>query len=54
VLAPGKYYALATPFDVNKSPESIAKLWLARSRAEEISLGPSGSASVTLTPRPIE
>ncbi len=54
VVAPGKYYVLATSDTVDKSPETISRLWRVRSRGEEIDLSPSGSASVTLTPKGLE
>lgn len=53
-LAPGKYLAIATPTPVNKSPESIAKLWNARTHAQELELTTNGSAQVTISPRPLD
>lgn len=53
-LAPGKYYALASQAAVDKSPESIGKLWLARTRAQEIDLQPHATAQVTLAVKGIE
>jgi hypothetical protein len=53
-LAPGKYFALATYALIDKSPEVIGKLWRARTRAQEINLGPGTTAQVTLEPRDLE
>jgi hypothetical protein len=47
-LPPGKYFALAGPAAVDKSPESIGKLWRARTRAQEIELQPNLTARVSL------
>ena len=48
-VSPGKYHILASPLAVNKSPESIAKLWRARHRAQEVELTPNGTAQVKLS-----
>ena len=48
--APGKYFVLATDAEVDKSPESIGKLWNARNRAKEIEVGPNATVNVTLEP----
>ncbi|HSW49107.1 MAG TPA: carboxypeptidase regulatory-like domain-containing protein [Bryobacteraceae bacterium] len=53
-LAPGKYYVLATYGAVDKSPEDIGKLWRARLRAQEVTLGPSATAQVKLEPQALE
>ena len=53
-LAPGKYCALANQAAVDKSPESIGKLWLARTRAVEIELQPNKTARVSLEVKGIE
>ena len=50
MLAPGKYYVLATQGPVLKSPEIVNKLWLARSKAKEVDLAPGATAQVTLSP----
>ncbi len=50
MLAPGKYYVLATQGPVLKSPEIVNKLWLARSKAKEVDLAPGATAQVTLLP----
>jgi len=39
---------------IDRSPETIGKLWKARNHAEEIEILPSGKASVTLAPRSLE
>jgi hypothetical protein len=53
-LAPGRYFALASYASIDRSPETIGKLWRARSRAKEIALEPNMTAQVTLEPREIE
>ncbi|HLK62847.1 MAG TPA: carboxypeptidase regulatory-like domain-containing protein [Bryobacteraceae bacterium] len=53
-LAPGKYYVLATNDAIDKSQETIAKLWRARTGAQELEITANGSAAVTLVPRGLE
>ena len=53
-LAPGKYYALATNDAIDRSPETIAKLWRARVRAQEVEINSNGTAAMTLTVKGIE
>jgi hypothetical protein len=48
VMAPGKYYAIATNDVIDKSQESIVKLWKARTSATEVELTAHGKASVSL------
>ena len=48
VVPPGKYHVLATTDAVDRSPEAIARLSKARTSATEVSLAPSGKASITL------
>ena len=50
MLAPGKYYLLATQAPVLKSPEIVGKLWLARSKAREVEITPGATVQVTLPP----
>jgi hypothetical protein len=54
VMAPGKYYAVATNDMVDKSPECMAKLWRMRTGAPEVEVSASGNAPVSLTPKSIE
>jgi hypothetical protein len=49
-LAPGKYHILASTTPLDMSPESIGKLFQARSRAQEITLAPNANVTVTLAP----
>jgi hypothetical protein len=49
-LAPGKYFVLATGETIDRSPETIGRLWKARNRGEEVELAPNGKLSVTLSP----
>ncbi|MBZ5618259.1 MAG: carboxypeptidase regulatory-like domain-containing protein [Acidobacteriia bacterium] len=53
-LAPGKYFVLATSDTIDRSPESIAKLWASRTRAQEVDLNPNATATLTLTPKSLE
>ncbi len=54
LLPPGKYYVIATELPVDKSPESIGKLWRSRNKCEEVELGPGAAAQVTLAPARLE
>jgi Carboxypeptidase regulatory-like domain len=50
-LAPGKYYALASSAEIDRTPESINKLWRARlTKAKEVELSSGKMAQVTLEP----
>jgi hypothetical protein len=49
LLAPGKYYVFATDLPLDRSPETIAKLWRGRSKAKQVDLSPSGSQQIALT-----
>jgi hypothetical protein len=53
-LPPGKYYAVATEESVDPTPESMGRLWRARTRFQEVDLQPGGSAQVKLEPGKIE
>jgi hypothetical protein len=53
-LAPGKYYAFATHHAIDRSPESIGKVWRSRSQAYELDLAPGVSANIILESREIE
>jgi hypothetical protein len=48
-LRPGKYHVLATTDIVDHTPECIAHILQARSHGQEVEVGPSATASVTLT-----
>jgi hypothetical protein len=54
VLAPGKYFVLATTTTVDRTVESIGKLWGARTKAKDVELAPNASAQVTLEPSRID
>ena len=45
---------LATPETIDHSPETIARLWAARTRGETIDLTAGGKPSVTLSPKTLE
>ena len=49
-LAPGKYHVLAGFLPVDRSFETIDKLWRARSRAREIEIGASATVQLRLEP----
>jgi hypothetical protein len=49
-LPPGKYYVLASPAAIDKSPERIGTLWHARSHGKEVDVGPNTTVQLTLTP----
>ena len=50
-LAPGAYYVLAIEDDfTDLSPETISKLFDARSKAEEVEIGPNATVELTLEP----
>ena len=53
-LAPGKYILLATPDVVDRSPETIARIWAARSRGETVELTTGGKPAVTLALKPLQ
>ncbi len=53
-IAPGKYYVLASETPVDKSPESIGKLWRTKLQAKEIEVGPKATVEVTLSPATIQ
>jgi hypothetical protein len=48
MLAPGKYYVLATETPIDQSPECIAKLWRVRIKSKEVDLSPGGAVRVEL------
>ena len=54
MLAPGKYLVLATDALVNNSPESIGRLWRARTRAQEIEVEPNRTVDLALKLTPID
>ena len=49
-LAPGKYYVLAVSEPIDKSPESIAKIWNSRSGAQKVDVAPKSAVQVSLAP----
>jgi hypothetical protein len=53
-LAPGKYYVVAVDRPVDRSPETIGRLWKARNRYQEVDLPANGSAQVKIEPGKIE
>jgi hypothetical protein len=52
-LAPGKYFVLATMERINRSPETIARLWKRRLSGEAVEVNAGGKVSVTLAPKPL-
>jgi hypothetical protein len=54
-VAPGEYFALAAEGDfTDLSPETIAALFDARSKAKEINIGPNATVDVELEVRRLE
>jgi len=53
-LAPGKYYVLAIDRPMDRSPETIGRLWRSRNRYREVDLPANGSAQVKIEPGKIE
>ena len=53
-LAPGKYYVVAIDRPIDRSPETIGRLWRSRNRYREVDLPPAGSVQVRLEPGKIE
>jgi len=53
-MSPGKYVVLATRDIVNRSPETIARLWKARTRGEELEIISGGKPSARLTLRTLD
>jgi len=48
-LAPGKYHVMATDILIDRTPELIGQIRRARTRGQEVDLGPNATASVTLS-----
>jgi len=55
-IAPGKYSVIAGFFPTDRSPESIGKLWRARTKAEaeQLEVGPGATVRVSLRPAEVE
>ena len=53
-MAPGKYIVLATMDTVNRSPETIGKIWKARTRGETVEIANGGKPAVKLEPKPLD
>jgi hypothetical protein len=55
-IAPGKYYVIAGFLPVDRSPDSIGKLWRARTNteAEQIEVGPGATVRLGLRPAELE
>jgi len=47
-LPPGKYIALAVRDTIDRSPETVSKLWKARNRGEEVEIVTGGKPAVSL------
>jgi len=50
VLAPGKYYVIATESLINATPECIDRIWRALTKFTETTVAPDGTAQVSLAP----
>jgi hypothetical protein len=53
MIAPGKYYVIATRMVVNHGVETIAKLWLVRAGAEVLELDTGETLQVNRVPAPL-
>ena len=53
-LAPGRYRVLVTSEPIDRSPESIGKLWRSRSSAREVEVKPGANVQVTVPLSSIE
>ena len=53
-VAPGKYYVVATADAFDATPESIGRLWRARTRFQEVEAAANGTAQVSLVPVKVE
>ncbi len=54
MIAPGKYYVIATSVAVNHGVETVAKLWRARASAEEVEAAPGATIQLNRVVIPIE
>jgi hypothetical protein len=48
VLAPGKYLVMSSPAPVNRSVESVGRVFRVRGKAKQIEIAPRGNATVDL------
>ncbi len=53
-LAPGKYYAIATPTPADRSPEAIGKLLRARVQNDPVTVPPSGTVNAAVVERTLQ
>jgi hypothetical protein len=53
-IGPGKYVVLATMETINRSPETISKIWKARTRGETVELTMGGKPTVKVEPVPLQ
>jgi hypothetical protein len=53
-IAPGKYIVLAIMETINRSPETIAKIWKARTHGETVELTVGGKPTVKIEPKPLQ
>ena len=53
-LPPGKYLVLASDVELDGTAEPILRLWRARSKAEEVEIGPNATMQVTLKVAAVE
>jgi hypothetical protein len=50
-LAPGKYYVMGLRAPEDRTPETLARLWAARTGAQEVELGSNAHQQVTVEPK---
>lgn len=54
VIAPGKYYVIATPTRPNRSPEAVGKLLGARAQSDPMVVPPGGTANAAVVERNLQ
>lgn len=50
LIAPGKYYVIATTSALNRTPDAFSKIWLRRSESLVVELGPNATTQVNRVP----
>jgi hypothetical protein len=49
MIAPGKYYAFASPTPFDRSPETVTAILRGRQKAKEVQVAPSDRQNIELT-----
>jgi hypothetical protein len=53
-VAPGKYYVIASKMPINRSVDSISRLWTARAGAETVEAAPGETVQLNRVPVPVK